>query len=447
MRQSGRDDASSLLEDFGGEETDLGNGKAILVALQREGESSSEVAESLDELARLADTLGVETPARLVQARNRISAAYFIGKGKAEALARMAKEFAADLVLFDDDLSPAQLRNLEKTIEVTVMDRCGVILEIFSRHARTYEAKIQVELARLEYLLPRLRRRWTHLSRQRGGTGTRLRGGGETQIEADRRSIRDRISHLKKKLGKIAVQRQTQRAGRSEIFRVALVGYTNCGKSTLLNTLTESDALVADKLFATLDPRVRHLRPPEVPRILVTDTVGFIRKLPHSLVASFKSTLEEVHQTDLLIEVVDLSHRLFEKHRQATEEVLDDLELGGKPRILVFNKIDALKRSKMPAIVRSVYPSCITTSALTGEGVDELKEAVLRHFDSQMVDQEMQLDYCDGRVVSEIFDGTKIDSIEYLEEGIRVRFRATRSQVAKIHRLMSRDGGEAELRS
>lgn len=396
------------------------------------------VSEELDELEALLDTLGAETVARLYQTRRRLDPALFIGKGKAEVLKTLLEENEADLAVFDDDLTPAQNRNLEKALDKTVMDRTGVILEIFSSHARTATAKLQVELAQLRYLLPRLKRAWTHLSRQKGAVT--MRGVGEKQIELDRRIIGHRIANLEERLAKLDTQRATRREGRKNMFKAALVGYTNSGKSSLLNALTGADVLVQDQLFATLDSTVRKLTDSRGIPIMVSDTVGFIRKLPHSLVASFKSTLEETAHADLLLEVVDLSSPNFDAQKRASDQVLEELGLEDKPRIVVFNKIDLLPdRSKLPAIVRSIHERSVCVSAHSGQGLEELKDAIRDWFDGSLEERVLELEHGEGSVLSEIYEQAQVDSVTYREDGlIEVRFRATPREHDSIDRMLGR---------
>ena len=348
--------------------------RAVLVGVALPGQSKWQVEEMLNELALLADTAGADVVDRVMQERSRIDPAYFIGQGKADFVARIVQERDADLVIFDEDLSPAQVKNLERVIDVKIIDRSGLILDIFARRARTKEAKTQVELAQLRYLLPRLTRQWTHLSRQQGGIG--MRGPGETQLEVDRRRIRERIAKLSRMLKKIDVGRKVRRAGRKDFVRVAIVGYTNSGKSTLLNALTEAEVLTEDQLFATLDATTRLAYLEDGGKILLTDTVGFLRKFPHHLVASFKGTLEEAIEADLLLHVVDASHPNFEDHMVAVREVLDELDILEKPSLVVFNKIDCLNGTALLGRLREDFPGSVTISALNGEGLDTLKTAM-----------------------------------------------------------------------
>lgn len=311
--------------------------KVILVGLISHNQNEEKLEEYMDELEFLAFTAGAEVAMRFTQRLDKPDPKFFIGSGKLNEVIQYAEENEVDTLIFDDELTPSQLKNIEKLIEIKVIDRTQLILDIFAQRAQTSYAHTQVELAQYEYLLPRLTRMWTHLERQRGGIG--MRGPGEREIETDRRIIRDRITLLKGKLKGIDKQMETQRANRGAMVRVALVGYTNVGKSTLMNVLSKSETFVEDKLFATLDTTVRKVVIGNLP-FLLTDTVGFIRKLPTQLVESFKSTLDEVREADLLIHVVDISHESFEDHYNAVNETLSEIICADKPTILVFNKID-----------------------------------------------------------------------------------------------------------
>jgi GTP-binding protein HflX len=315
------------------------NQRAVLAAVITDKVGEVQVAEYLDELAFLALTAGIDTVRRFTQRLSTPNSRIYLGPGKLDEMARYCAENEIDVVIFDDELSPSQTRNIEKVLPCRVLDRTRLILDIFVSRARTAYAKTQVELAQYEYMLPRLAGMWTHLERQRGGTGTRG-GAGEREIETDRRAIRNRISHLKEELKKIDRQMATQRAGRGQLVRVALVGYTNVGKSTLMNLIAKSDIFAENKLFATLDTTVRKVVLENLP-FLLSDTVGFIRKLPTQLVESFKSTLDEVREADLLLHVVDISHPNFEDQIRVVRETLADIGAGNKPVFMVFNKIDA----------------------------------------------------------------------------------------------------------
>ena len=318
---------------------------AVLVALIRQGQTDFQVSEYLDELSFLTETLGAKTVHRFTQRLEKPDVRTFVGTGKLEEIQTYVEHFAVDMVIFDDDLSPSQMRNLENELKVKVYDRSLLILDIFLNRAQTAQAKTQVELARFQYLLPRLTRMWTHLERQRGGTSTRG-GSGEKEIETDKRDIRNKISLLKNKLEDIEKQGVTQRKSRKGIVRVALVGYTNVGKSTLMNLVTKSEILAENKLFATVDSTVRKVVLDNIP-FLLSDTVGFIRKLPTHLIESFKSTLDEIREAELLVHVVDISHPGFEDHIAVVNNTLNELGAGDKPMLLVFNKIDLVP--KMPS--------------------------------------------------------------------------------------------------
>ncbi|WP_109833025.1 GTPase HflX [Reichenbachiella versicolor] len=313
---------------------------AVLVALTPQNQSKEKTDEYLDELEFLASTLGINTLKSFNQNLDKPDIRTFIGKGKLEEVHAYVKDKSIDIVVFDDDLSPSQLRNVEKDLGVKIYDRSLLILDIFLKRAQTAQAKTQVELARFQYLMPRLTRMWTHLERQRGGTGTRG-GAGEKEIETDKRMIRNQISVLKKKLAKIDLQNETQRKSRRNVVRVALVGYTNVGKSTIMNILSKEDIYAKNELFATVDSTVRKVVINTIP-FLLSDTVGFIRKLPHNLIESFKSTLDEVREADVLLHVVDISHPSFEEHMKVVNDTLAELGAADKEMIVVYNKIDQL---------------------------------------------------------------------------------------------------------
>lgn len=324
-------------------ETNKQQEKAILVGIVYPGQEESEVVDFLEELAFLTETAGAVPIKRFIQKVDSPNPKTFIGTGKIEEIALFVEENKIDIAIFDDELSPSQLRNIENELGCRILDRTNLILDIFAARARTSYAKTQVELAQYQYLLPRLTRLWTHLERQRGGIG--LRGPGETEIETDRRIIRDKISRLKEQLKKIDVQMSMQRKNRGKMVRVALVGYTNVGKSTIMNLLSKSDVFAENKLFATLDTTVRKVVIGNLP-FLLSDTVGFIRKLPHDLVESFKSTLDEVRESDLLVHIVDISHAGFEEQIKVVNETLHELGSSDKTTILVFNKIDVFSYTR-----------------------------------------------------------------------------------------------------
>jgi GTP-binding protein HflX len=352
--------------------------RAILVGVTLN--SRSELEEELEELIALADTAGAEVVGVLTQTRKEIDPAYFIGQGKAEELARMCSELGADLVIFNHDLTPAQARNLEKLLNSRVVDRTELILDIFAKRARTKQAMLQVELAQLQYQLPRLRRMWQHLSRLGGGIGTR--GPGETQLEVDQRRAKKRIADLQRQLQEIQRQTSTRVQSRKEreLFTIALVGYTNVGKSTLMNALTKANVFVEDRLFVTLDATTRVLYLPDGHKVLLTDTIGFIRKLPPHLIASFHATLEEVRTADLLLHVVDVSHPAMDEHIKVVEETLQEIGAGDKPTILVLNKADKLPPDWDKEALLRRYPNAVLVSALTGEGLDTLLSRIQDEF-------------------------------------------------------------------
>jgi GTP-binding protein HflX len=340
------------------------------------GRDRDHLERSMSELALLADTAGARVVGTLVQRRGDIHPATFVGKGKLEELKELVEQVKADVIIFDDDLSPAQVRNLEKATSRKVIDRSELILDIFARRARTRESRLQVELAQLEYTLPRLTGMWKHLERQAGGIGTR--GPGETQLETDRRLVRERIARLKHALESVERERETQRHRRRREFRAALVGYTNAGKSTLFNALTRAGVFVENRLFATLDSTTRQLVSRDRTMVLLTDTVGFIRKLPHHLVASFHSTLVEAIEADLLLHVIDASDPDFRRQIEAVDGVLDDiLSEPRPPRLLVFNKCDALDDDAIAAL-RVEHEGCLVLSAKTGENVALLRDELFR---------------------------------------------------------------------
>ena len=372
--------------------TDTKSDQAVLVGLITRSQSEEQAQEYLDELDFLSRTAGVSPVVRFVQRLEQAHPVTFVGKGKLEEIRQYVEEHEIGLVIFDDELSPKQLRNIEATLKVKILDRTSLILDIFASRAQTAYAKTQVELAQYRYMLPRLTRLWTHLERQRGGVG--MRGPGETQLETDKRLIQDRIAHLKEELKGIDRQMAMQRKNRGKLVRVALVGYTNVGKSTLMNVLSKSDVFAENKLFATLDTTVRKVIIHNLP-FLLSDTVGFIRKLPTELIESFKSTLDEVREADLLLHVVDIAHPNFEEHIEVVSSTLREINAGAEqPTILVFNKIDAFTFEERDAddlgertrrnisreelqqtwMAKLGESGCCFISARTGEGIDELKQ-------------------------------------------------------------------------
>ena len=376
---------------------------AVLVGVAVRNQDERTTKEYLDELAFLAETAGVETLHRFTQKLDKPHPKTFIGKGKMEDVLAYVKKHCVSMVIFDDELTPSQLRNIERILEVKILDRSNLILDIFATRAQTAHARTQVELAQYQYLLPRLTRMWTHLDRQKGG-GAGMRGPGETQIETDKRIITHKITLLKEKLKKIDKQKSTQRKQRMQMVRVALVGYTNVGKSTIMNMLSKSEVFAENKLFATLDTTIRKVVIKNLP-FLLTDTVGFIRKLPHHLVESFKSTLDEVRDADVLVHVVDVSHPNFEDHIAVVNDTLKDLEALNKPLIVIFNKVDAftyvkqdeddllpktrenysLEDLKKMWMSKVDYPT-VYISAAKKINTDELKEVLYNHIKNTHLD-------------------------------------------------------------
>ncbi len=383
-----------------------------------------EVRDSLDELAELAATAGAEVIGDGTQKLEAPVAATFIGCGKADEFARHCQSHEVDTVIFDDDLSPAQSRNLEIVFECKVLDRTMLILDIFARRARTREGKLQVELAQLAHLLPRLTRYWSHLSRQKGGIG--MRGGeGESQLETDRRRVQERIYKIGEELVLVRRQRSTQRAGRQrQLWPLAsIVGYTNAGKSTLLNALTGAEVLEEDKLFATLDPTTRRLRLPTNQNVLLTDTVGFIRKLPHRLVEAFKATLEEVVQADLLLHVVDVSHPLAGEQIRAVNAVLEDIGAAGKPTLMVFNKIDRLENGEVVGRFLEQYPNSVAVSAATGEGFPALSAELGSQLRPSREFLELNVPHTEPAVIARLYAVGQVVERDYNGDGARFKAR------------------------
>jgi len=354
--------------------------KCILIGVSSTFQNRWQVEENLQELASLARTAGAVVINQFIQERNRLDPAYFIGRGKAEEIFDYITFEDIDLVIFDDELSPAQVKNLEDIFQIKVIDRSALILDIFAAHARSREARTQVELAQLNYYLPRLSRQWTHLSRQVGGIGTK--GPGETQLETDRRLIRARIAHLKRDLEKIKSASATQRKRAGDMSKVALVGYTNAGKSTLMNALTNAHIHVEDKLFATLDTTVRRLELTPEKTVLISDTVGFIRKLPHHLIASFQTTLAQTIEADILLHIIDLGHTFYNDHIEVVHEVLKDLKIDDKPTFLVMNKVDKIDNPDIIQQAKSKYPDAIFISAQKRIRIKKVKEEILNFLDN-----------------------------------------------------------------
>ncbi|MCD0458922.1 GTPase HflX [Roseiconus lacunae] len=384
----------------------------------------------LEELHGLATTAGTQVVGELIQRRSTIDHGTYLGHGKVDELREMVEKTKADVVIFDNELNPGQTRNLEKAIGVNVIDRTELILDIFAAGARTHESRLAVELAQLEYSLPRLKRMWTHLSRQAMGVG--MRGPGEKQLEVDRRLAQKRIHDLKQELSKVESRRQRQVASRRDAPTVSLVGYTNAGKSTLMNALTEAEVLAEDKLFATLDTRTRRWHLPQWGTVLLSDTVGFIRDLPHSLVASFRSTLEETRQADLLLHVADASNPDVFAQISAVYKVLSELEIEEKDTLLVLNKIDAIESPAMLNRVLDRYPNAVPVSAADGKGFESLIEAVGDALGREFIDLDVEVHPGNGKLLAFLAAKGEIASQTFESEVVRLRVRLPVSALGPV---------------
>lgn len=418
------------------EPTERPHERAFLVGIEiRDQESLLSLDDSLAELTLLADTAGLDVVGQATQRLDHPNPQTYIGSGKVEEVHMLAEEVQADVILFDEELSPRHLRELEKIFgdHARILDRTALILDIFAQHAATREGALQVELAQYEYRLPRLTRAWTHLARQAGGGagrsgsvgGVGLRGPGETQLEVDRRDIRRRISHLKDELEKVRMHRQQYRARRksSRIPVVALVGYTNAGKSTLLNRLSEANVYVADQLFATLDPTTRRVELPGGNLVLVTDTVGFIQKLPTDLIAAFRATLEEIVEADLLLHVVDVTHSNAEAQADAVYQTLAEIEADHIPALTVLNKIDLLPDSEKARQALSLFPNSVAISALTGEGIPDLLDFINGHLYEMYTPVLVRLPYQEGGLIAAFHDQGQVERVEQTHQGVIIQGR------------------------
>ena len=388
----------------------------------------------MDELIGLATTAEYEPVAELTQRLTGINPKTFLGSGKVEELKQAVLHHSPEVVIFDEELSPRQNRELEKVVKCRVIDRPWLILEIFSHHARTREAKTQVELARLKYALPRLAKMWGHLSRQRGGIG--MKDVGETQIQLDQRMIRNEIHKLEKKLKQIDREKKTQRKSRQGTFKVALVGYTNVGKSSLMNKLTGADTLVENKLFATLDSTVRKVKKNFPYPVLLSDTVGLINKLPHDLVASFKSTLDEVRDADLLIHVVDISHPEYKNQMQTTDDLLIQMEMDAIDVVLVFNKTDSIEDIEELDRAQENFPSAISISCKKGEGIDALRQKIVTQYEKKMSPYQLELEHSQVGLISKIRKFALIVKEDYKENRICLSLRLPPGGKAKINNIL-----------
>lgn len=416
-----------------------GTERAIIVGMEYGGGANANgwsAADSLEELKQLADTAGAEVVARFLQKRPKPDPAFFIGRGKVQELALFVQQENIDLCIFDDELSPAQQRNIEQAMGVRVLDRTALILDIFAQRAHTNEGKLQVELAQLQYTLPRIMGKGLSLSRLGGGIGTR--GPGETKLEVDRRRIRDRIAYIKECIGKVKGVRSLHRAGRAKagVPTVSLVGYTNAGKSTLLNTLTHSDIYAWDQLFATLDPTTRQLDLPNKQQAILTDTVGFIQRLPHQLVAAFQSTLEEVVEADVLLHVIDVSHELYKEQARAVYQVLDELGAKDKTIITVYNKIDKLPPDSALADRLAQEENSICISAKGGLNLDALLALIAENLKLKTVETSFLVPYSDSAAVSQLHGAGTVLEQEYLAEGTLLKVRLEAEQLQQFEKYI-----------
>ena len=415
--------------------------RAVLVGMEYNGMLNTlgwTIEDSVEELKQLADTAGAQVVARFLQKRPKPDPAFFIGKGKVQELALFVQQENVDLCIFDDELSPAQQRNIEQAMGIRVLDRTALILDIFAQRARTNEGKLQVELAQLQYNLPRIMGKGLSLSRLGGGIGTR--GPGETKLEVDRRRIRDRIAYIKECIGKVKSVRTLHRASRNKasVPTVSLVGYTNAGKSTLLNTLTNSDIYAKDQLFATLDPTTRQLDLPDKQQAILTDTVGFIQRLPHQLVAAFQSTLEEVIEADVLLHVIDVSHELYKEQSNAVYHVLEQIGAKAKTIITVYNKIDKLPEdSALPArLAQEENSVCI--SAKAGLNLDKLLEMIAENLKLKAVEEYFLIPYSDSAVAAKLHSVGTVLEQEYLAEGTQLKVRLDANQLGEFEKYLSK---------
>ena len=415
--------------------------RAVLVGMEYNGMLNTlgwTIEDSVEELKQLADTAGAQVVAKFMQKRPKPDPAFFIGKGKVQELALFVQQENIDLCIFDDELSPAQQRNIEQAMGIRVLDRTALILDIFAQRARTNEGKLQVELAQLQYNLPRIMGKGLSLSRLGGGIGTR--GPGETKLEVDRRRIRDRIAYIKECIGKVKSVRTLHRAGRNKasVPTVSLVGYTNAGKSTLLNTLTNSDIYAKDQLFATLDPTTRQLDLPNKQQAILTDTVGFIQRLPHQLVAAFQSTLEEVVEADVLLHVIDVSHELYKEQSNAVYHVLDQIGAKDKTIITVYNKIDKLPAdSALPARLAQEENS-ICISAKANINLDKLLELIAENLKLKAVEEYFLIPYSDSAAAARLHNVGTVLEQEYLAEGTKLKVRLAADQLGEFEKYLNK---------
>ena len=406
--------------------------KAFLIGVLHGNQTAEVVKEHLSELKQLAETAGATVVGQITQNLRKINPQYFIGKGKALQIIEQAKALNVELIIFDDELNPGQVKNFLKLAKnIKIIDRNGLILDIFQKHAQTREAKTQVELAQLEYILPRLTRQWSHLERQMGGIGT-LAGMGEAQIEVDRRLIRQRISKLKKELTYIEKERQTQSKRRKDEYRVALVGYTNAGKSTLMRALSGEDVFIQDQLFATLDTTIRKVQLDKYHSILLSDTVGFIRKLPHNLVASFRSTLLEVLESNLILVVLDTASNQVSEHMNTIEEVLKELGAERHKALIVLNKIDLISENGRMNFLKRKYPDAIMVSAKDQLRLDRLIAEMIKTMNADYETVEITFSYKQGKELAKVQENVEVLERHYQNDSIRLKIKGRRNRVNQI---------------
>jgi GTP-binding protein HflX len=410
---------------------------AIIVGVHLESEKEEyTVIQDLNELESLLKTLGIKTLGREIQKRQKLTASHLIGTGKIEEISHQAEDLDAGIIVFDYELSGPQIRNIEKETSCQVLDRAGVILDIFARHAKTNEARTQVEIAQLEYLLPRLTGAWTHFGRQSGG-GVKSKGMGEKQIEIDRRRAREKIAKLQKKLIHIEKEKATQRKSRQNEIKVAIVGYTNSGKTTVMKTLTRASIDGKDELFATLDSSIRTIDPNTRPKILLSDTVGFIRNLPHGLIESFKSTLAEVLDANLLLHVVDISHSNYKAQMETTDQVLQEIGAEEVESLIVFNKMDQVDDPFLPKILSKKYPGSISISAHSMSDIKRLRDHIFQHFQEQFKEEILVVKSDDQEVLSQVYQNCVILDADYETEGeVHFKVKAPKYTVEKILKLL-----------
>lgn len=418
--------------------------RAVLVIFAKKGDSAIKINESLEELKLLAGTSGAEVIKTFYQAGTASDPRFMIGKGKADEIAEYAEDKEISLVIFENELSYTQFRNLEQKIKCKILDKSNLILDIFANNARTAQSKLQVELAQLEYLLPRLTRQWTHLSKQYGGIGTK--GPGETQIETDRRLIKKRISVLKEKLEKIDRQRRTQALERKNYLRLSLVGYTNAGKSTLLNLLTDANVYVEDKLFATLDTSTRMLKLSNAKakeivsrfpkKVLISDTVGFIKNLPHNLIESFKSTLSEVVESDMLLHVIDISNPNHEEQMSVVKDTLDEIGAGSRRIINIFNKVDRLNDFDLLSHIKEEHKDSVFMSAKKGLNVEYLLNKIKEKLSEGYEKKTIKLKKEDYKLLNKIYELAEVAEVKYLKTCIKLKIKGTKENTEYIEKLI-----------